>query len=126
MRISLRTPLGRAVALVGLAVLLVVPVVAVPAQTTAPSAVAVAAGLRPWKGDWDAIDKRGVMRVLVVPNRTLYFVDKGPQRGITHDAFKAFEDETNRRLKTKAIKFHVALHSGVARPIDSGPDRRTR
>ena len=109
MRMSLRTLLGRAVALVGLAVLLVVPVVAVPAQTTAPSAVAVAAGLRPWKGDWDGIVKRGVLRVLVVPSRTLYFVDKGTQRGITYDAFKGFEDETNRTLKTRAIKFHVAF-----------------
>ncbi len=65
--------------------------------------------LREWKGDWDAIVKRGFLRVLVVPNRTLYFVDKNSPRGITHDAFKGFEEETNRRLKTKTIKFHIAF-----------------
>jgi membrane-bound lytic murein transglycosylase MltF len=83
--------------------MLLAPLVGAQAQTSPPAAATVPAGQRPWKGDWDAIVKRGVIRVLVVPSRTQYFVDKGTQRGITYDAFKGFEDETNKNLKTKAI-----------------------
>lgn len=82
---------------------------AAEAQTGVPVADTVPVGVRPWKGDWDAIVKRGFLRVLVVPSRTQYFVDKGTEHGITHDAFKGFEAETNENLKTKAIKFQVVF-----------------
>ena len=43
-------------------------------------------------GDFDAMRKRRLIRVLVVYNKTNYFIDKGTQRGITYEAFKIFED----------------------------------
>jgi membrane-bound lytic murein transglycosylase MltF len=55
---------------------------------------------RPWTGDWDGIVKRRTLRVVVAYSRTFYFVDKGTQRGITYEAFKGFEDDVNKRLKT--------------------------
>lgn len=73
------------------------------------SAAAPLAVLQPWTGDWDGIVKRRVLRVLVVHSRTFYFVDKGTQRGLTYEAFKGFEDDVNKKLKTKALKFHVAF-----------------
>jgi membrane-bound lytic murein transglycosylase MltF len=93
----------------GCAVIQMIPVCAAQAQTAAPAGAPGSLGMHPWKGDWDAIIKRGYLRVLVVPSRTQYFVDKGTERGITHDAFKGFEDETNKALKTKAIKFQVVF-----------------
>ena len=65
--------------------------------------------LRDWTGDWDGIEQRRTLRVLVVPNKTNYFVEKGVQRGITYDTFRLFEEETNKRLKTRALKFHVVF-----------------
>lgn len=65
--------------------------------------------LRPWTGDWNEIVKRRALRVLVTYSRTMYFVDKGTQRGITHDLFKGFEDDVNKKLRTKALKFHVVF-----------------
>ena len=65
--------------------------------------------LQPWTGDWDGIVKRRALRVLVVYSRTFYFVDKGVQRGLTYEAFKGFEDDINKKLKTKALKFHVVF-----------------
>ena len=41
--------------------------------------------LAPVKGDWDAIQRRGVLRALVVYSRTLFFVDRGKQRGATYE-----------------------------------------
>src|SRR5271155_2886148 len=109
MSASRRTILTCVVAFIGCAVIQVIPVCAAQAQIAAPAGAPRSLGMHPWKGDWDAIVKRGYLRVLVVPSRTQYFVDKGTERGITHDAFKGFEDETNKSLRTKAIKFQVVF-----------------
>ncbi len=53
---------------------------------------------RPWKGDLDAMIKRRVIRVLVVPSKTFYFVDKGVERGATVDFVRQFEDDLNKKL----------------------------
>jgi membrane-bound lytic murein transglycosylase MltF len=66
-------------------------------------------------GDFDAMRKRRVIRVLVVFNKTNYFIDKGAQRGITYDAFKMFEDEINKKYKTGNLKIHVSV-----RPVGRG------
>jgi len=60
-------------------------------------------------GDFDAMRKRRVIRVLVVFNKTNYFLDKGTPRGITYDAMKLFEDEINRKYKTGNLKINVAF-----------------
>jgi membrane-bound lytic murein transglycosylase MltF len=66
-------------------------------------------------GDFDAMKKRRIVRVLVVYNKTNYFIDKGASRGITYDAFKMFEDELNKKYKTGNLRIHV-----VFRPVGRG------
>jgi len=57
--------------------------------------------------------ERRVIRVLTVNSKTLYFVDKGVQRGIVVDYFRLFEDELNKKLaaekklKDKNLKVRV-------------------
>jgi membrane-bound lytic murein transglycosylase MltF len=108
-----------AVTIIALATL-IVPSSALPApverqtgspvtRSAAPGPTTLSTDLVPWKGDWDGIVARHLLRVLVSTGRTFYFVDKGTQRGITYDIFKGFEDEINQKLKTKALKFHVAF-----------------
>ena len=41
--------------------------------------------------------KRRIIRVLVPHSKTMYFVESGQPRGIVYDAFKAFEDELNKK-----------------------------
>jgi membrane-bound lytic murein transglycosylase MltF len=65
--------------------------------------------MRPFVGDWDAIKARGILRALVVYSKTFYFVDRGTQRGATYDLLKAFEDDINKKLQSKAIKFSVVF-----------------
>ena len=60
-----------------------------------------------WTGDLDGMIKRRIIRVLVPYSKTLYFVDRGVQRGLSYDAFKIFEDDLNKKLKAKHIKTHV-------------------
>jgi membrane-bound lytic murein transglycosylase MltF len=58
-------------------------------------------------GDWDQIVKRGVLRVLVVNNRTGFFYDKGRSRGVVAEAMEEFGIVINKKLKTGAKKFVV-------------------
>jgi membrane-bound lytic murein transglycosylase MltF len=65
--------------------------------------------LAPWTGDFDGMVERRVLRVLVAPSKTYYFVENGRQRGATFEALSAFGDEVNRKLKTGHVKFVVAF-----------------
>jgi membrane-bound lytic murein transglycosylase MltF len=51
----------------------------------------------PWTGDFDAMLERRMVRVLVPYSRTLYYVDKGHERGISADLAREFERYVNRR-----------------------------
>jgi membrane-bound lytic murein transglycosylase MltF len=60
-------------------------------------------------GDLDGMIAARRIRVLVVYNKTLYFVDRGRQRGVTYDAMRAFEDDVNKRLGTGRLKVQVVF-----------------
>jgi ABC-type amino acid transport substrate-binding protein len=67
---------------------------------------------RPWLGDLDGMVERRQIRILVVPSRTFYFVDKGTQRGLSYDSGRAFEDEVNQKLGKKALRVEVVFVPG--------------
>jgi membrane-bound lytic murein transglycosylase MltF len=52
---------------------------------------------KPWTGDFDQILERRMIRVLVPYSRTLYFNDKGHERGITADTVRDFERWINKK-----------------------------
>ena len=51
---------------------------------------------RPWRGDFDGMVERRLIRFLVPYSRTLYFSDKGRERGITADTVRDFENYINK------------------------------
>ena len=55
---------------------------------------------KPWTGDFDGMFERRVIRVLVPYSRTLYFNDKGRERGVTADAVRELEQYVNLKHKT--------------------------
>jgi membrane-bound lytic murein transglycosylase MltF len=57
-------------------------------------------GTKPWQGDFDRMIARRMIRVLVPYSRTLYFNDKGQERGITADTVRDFERYVNRKYQT--------------------------
>ena len=69
--------------------------------------VALDQEFKPWTGDFDGMLERRLVRVLVPYSRTLYFNDKGAQRGLVADSLKDFEVYLNRKykkqLKTRPI-----------------------
>jgi membrane-bound lytic murein transglycosylase MltF len=66
-------------------------------------------GTRQWKGDFDGMKKRRIIRALVPYSKTFYYVEKGRQRGISYEIFQALETDLNRKVKSKNknIKMHV-------------------
>jgi len=54
-------------------------------------------GTKPWKGDFDGMMERRVIRFYVPYSRSLYFIDKGRERGIAADLMREFERWVNRK-----------------------------
>ncbi len=65
---------------------------------TAKLAIGPEEAMKPWTGDLDAMIERRFIRVLTVYSKSFYFVDKGVQRGATHDLFRLFEQDLNEKL----------------------------
>jgi len=55
---------------------------------------------KPFTGDLDRLLARRMIRVLVPYSRTLYFNDRGRERGITAELVRDFETYLNRRYQT--------------------------
>ena len=60
-----------------------------------------------WRGDLDGMTARRLVRMLVVYNKTNYFLDKTQQRGATYDMGVEFEKWLNRANKDKARPIRV-------------------
>ncbi|WP_427312697.1 transglycosylase SLT domain-containing protein [Cupriavidus sp. H39] len=76
-----------------------------PAQGVAsPKARALDLANQPRTGDFDAMLKRRVIRVLVPFSRTLYFSDKGHERGLTAELVRDFERYLNKTYSDRLGK----------------------
>lgn len=66
---------------------------------------------KPWTGDLDGMIKRRVIRALVAPSRTAYWLNGARQTGAEYELLKAFEKEINERHKGqgKHIKTFVVI-----------------
>jgi membrane-bound lytic murein transglycosylase MltF len=66
-------------------------------------------GTRQWKGDFDGMKKRRIIRALVPYSKTFYYVERGRQRGISYEIFQALETDLNKKVKSKNknIKMHI-------------------
>lgn len=75
-----------------------------PAKTALPTDSKV------FKGDFDGMQQRRAIRVAVPYSRTLFFNDRGQQRGLTAMAIGEFEQWLNRKYKTGAHRIIVFAH----------------
>ena len=78
-----------------------VPFLLLAAAARGQALTSLEAELRPWTGDFDGMLEHRAVRVLVPYSRTLYFNDKGAQRGLVADAMKDFEVYLNRKYRIK-------------------------
>ena len=62
-----------------------------------------------WKGDFDGMVERRVVRALVNANSTSYFLDGPQQKGLTYEALKSLEEEINKDLNLEHLKVYVVI-----------------
>jgi membrane-bound lytic murein transglycosylase MltF len=60
-----------------------------------------------WTGDYEGMLERRQVRVLVVPNKMFYFIDKGKPRGVHVELFREFEKFINGKVKTGVRKIRI-------------------
>ena len=80
-----------------------------PASPSDQQQIARSRVLQSWKGDLDGMIERRVIRVLTTYSKTGFFIDKGAQYGLVHDAFRVFEDDLNKQLRNKNIRVQVMI-----------------
>ena len=60
-----------------------------------------------WTGDLDGMHARRTIRILTTYNRTLYFIDKGAERGTAADQGRLLEAELNKTMADGHLKVRV-------------------
>ena len=60
-----------------------------------------------WTGDLDSMIARRVIRVLITPTRTQYWIDRGRQSGAEYELLRAFEGWLNQKYRTRR---HVNIY----------------
>jgi len=58
-------------------------------------------------GDYPDMVKRRMIRVLIPPSKTFFFVDRGKKQGMTYEAIMAFEKFVNKKIRSKHLKVKV-------------------
>jgi len=70
-----------------------------PAEPAGNAEVLIDLVKKPFKGDFDQMKERRVIRVLVNYSRTRFFHDRGRARGFEYELLKAYEKELNKGVK---------------------------
>jgi len=68
---------------------------------------AMQVGMRPWQGDFDAMAKRRVVRVLVPYSKTFYYVERGRARGVSAEIIDELQKFVNAELRSKHLQVKV-------------------
>jgi membrane-bound lytic murein transglycosylase MltF len=80
-----------------------------PAPAAKPAARQLAVQAKTWTGDFDGMLERRSIRVLAPYSRSLYFIDKGRERGITADGVRDFERWINKRYAKQLGKRPITV-----------------
>jgi len=90
-----------------------------PAKPAAPAATSektrqLGIATKPWKGDFDAMLERRMIRVSAPYSRSLYFIDKGRERGLAAELIRDFERWVNQKYAKKLGKRPLTVYIGAA------------
>ncbi len=76
---------------------------------TIPALLAEQGTVNPFAGDLPEIRDRRILRVLVAPSRSNYFIHEGVVRGFEVDLFKEYEQHLNKGIKNPLNEVHVVF-----------------
>ena len=98
---------------------LALPAFAQNEQSQEKDALTQAPALKPWTGDLDGMVKRRVIRALVAPSRTSYWLNGARQTGAEYELLKAFEEEVNKHHQTQEANTSALSWSSFRRHATS-------
>jgi membrane-bound lytic murein transglycosylase MltF len=75
--------------------------------TTSPHALTLPVKFTRWTGDFDGMEKRKVIRALVINSKTGFFYDRGLARGVTVEMLQEFETFVNKKLRNPKPRVKV-------------------
>ena len=88
---------------------LLAPAVMVPSLKAVESLGGMSRINPSWKGDYDDMQERRVIRVLVAYSKTFYFMDGVKQKGLSYEMIQSFEKYINRQQKKNPLKVNVFI-----------------
>ena len=80
-----------------------------PANSLETATAISAAIAKKWTGDYDAMLKRRVIRILIPYSKTYFFIDGAKTRGLAVDAIREFEKDILKDVRTKLQKPQIFL-----------------
>ena len=80
-----------------------------PAPVAKPEARQLSTQVKTWTGDFDGMLERRTIRVLAPYSRSLYFNDKGRERGLTADNVRDFERWINKKYAKQLGKRPITV-----------------
>ena len=89
---------------------IVLALVAGPAFAAEQPPRALDTSSKPWKGDFDRMLERRMIRVLIPFSRTFFFNDKGHERGVTAELARHWERYINRKYAVKLGRRPVTVY----------------
>ena len=95
-----------------------------PPGAAKPRALAISG--KPWNGDFDQMLERRHIRVLVPYSRTLYFIDKGHERGLTAELVRDFERYINQKYAKQLGKRPITVYPDPDHARQAALRRRRR
>ena len=82
-------------------------VASVPFDSSSADDVTPLPGYQVWTGDFDGMQERRLVRILVPFSKTMYFIDRGEQLGTSVELGNALADELNRGRKREIDRIRV-------------------
>jgi membrane-bound lytic murein transglycosylase MltF len=80
-----------------------------PAPVAKPEARRLSTQVKTWTGDFDMMLERRIIRVLAPYSRSLYFNDKGHERGLSADTVRDFERWLNKKYAKQLGKRPITV-----------------
>lgn len=109
----LRVPLLRLAGSVGMTIaaagILALPALAQADDAAGAEARSLEFNNKAWTGDFDGMLERRLVRVAVPYGRTLYYHDRGRERGLTADVVRKFEEYLNNKYKKDLKKRPITV-----------------
>ncbi len=101
-------PLAASVRLLALFLVAVLTLIVPHTASAEETSVTSLPAIREWTGDYDGMQKRRMIRMLVPYSKTIYFIDRGKQLGTAVEFGQALETWINKGKKNEIEKVKIA------------------